>query len=69
MTKIEKLKNKLSELETKLYIAQCEENRKLNNMGFGYGMRHSKINVSTTKSDKIKERIKKVKDEIKNLTE
>lgn len=69
MTKIEKLKNKLSELESKLYNAQCEENRKMNNMGFGYGMRHTKINVSTRKSDKIKEHIKKVEQEIKILTE
>lgn len=53
--KLNKLNKKLNELEYKLYEAEIEENKKLNDRGFGYAMRHSKINFSTRKSDCIKE--------------
>lgn len=64
---LEKLKHKLSDLESKLIDAQIAEHERLNNMGFGYGMRHAKINFSTRKSDRIKERIAKVKQQIEDL--
>lgn len=63
----EKLKQKLSDLESKLIDAQIAEHERLNSMGFGYGMRHAKINFSTRKSDRIKERIAKVKQQIEEL--
>ena len=66
-TKLEKLRQKLNELEHKLYEAKMEENKKLGNRGFGYAMRHSKINFSTRKSDRIKERIERLNQQIKEI--
>lgn len=66
-TKLDKLKRKLSDLESKLYDERCRQHTNLNNRGWGYGMRHSKIGFSTRREDSIKERIKKVKQQIKDL--
>lgn len=66
-TKIVKLKDKLETLEQKLFNAKCEENERLNRMGWGYGMRHAKISFSTRKSDRLKERIEICKQQIKEL--
>lgn len=66
--KLVKLQGKLSDLESKLYEANLEEHARLNRMGWGHGMRCVKCSISTTKSDKIKERIKKCKSEIESLS-
>lgn len=67
MNKLNKLKDKLSKLNDRLYEAQLREHKRIENMGWGYGMRVSKINFSTSKSDKIKDQIKSVIDEIGEL--
>lgn len=67
-TKLDKLKRKLTDLESKLYDERCRQNTILNNRGWGYGMRHSKIGFSTRREDAIKERIEKVKEQIKQLS-
>ena len=63
---IEKLKERLNKLESSLFEAQLNEHERINNMGFGYGMRHSKINFSTSKTDHIKEQIKGIKIQIES---
>lgn len=67
-TKLDKLKRKLSDLESKLYDEGCRQNKMLENQGWGYAMRHSKIGFSTRREDSIKERIGKVKEQIKQLS-
>ena len=42
-------------------ILKYLESRAASRMGWGYGMRHSKLNFSTSKSDRIKERINSLK--------
>lgn len=66
-TKLDKLKRKLSDLESKLFDERCRQNEVLERQGWGYGMRHSKIGFSTRREDSIKERIEKVKEQIKQL--
>lgn len=65
--KLAKLHERLEALRSKLYEAKCEENRKINNMGWGHAMRHVKCTISTTKSDRIKERIEKCEAQINEL--
>ena len=67
-TKLDKLKRKLSDLESKLFDERCKQHETLESRGWGYGMRHSKIGFSTRREDSIKERIKKVKEQIKQLS-
>ena len=67
-TKLDKLKRKLFDLESKLYYEQSRQNEMLARRGFGYGMRHSKIGFSTRREDSLKERIKEVKEQIKQLS-
>lgn len=67
-TKLDKLKRKLSDLESKLYYERCRQNETLERKGWGYGMRHSKIGFSTRREDSLKERIEKVKEQIKQLS-
>jgi hypothetical protein len=62
--KLTKLENKKSDLESKLFDAKLISNEKWNNMGWGSGMRKSKLNLSTTREDSLKERIKVVEEEI-----
>lgn len=66
-TKLAKLKDRLSSLESKLFDARREEIEKVNRQGWGYGMRHSKIGFSTRKSDRIRERIETCKRQIAEL--
>lgn len=66
-TKLDKLKHKLSDLESKLFDERCRQNEMLERRGWGYGMKHSKIGLSTRREDSIKERIEKVKQQIKDL--
>ena len=65
--KLAKLYERLEALRSKLYEAKCEENRKINNLGWGHAMRHVKCTISTTKSDRIKERIEKCEAQINEL--
>lgn len=67
-TKLDKLKRKLYDLESKLYYEQGRQHEMLNRRGWGYGMTHSKIGFSTRREDSIKERIEKVKEQIKQLS-
>ena len=66
-TKLDKLRRKLSDLESKLFEERCRQNETLERRGWGYGMRHSKISLSTRREDSIKERIEEVKKQIKAL--
>lgn len=65
--KIERLKIKLENLEERYYNARCNSNQRIANMGFGYAQRHSKINFNTSKEDTLRDRIEKVKQQIKEL--
>lgn len=67
-TKLDKLKRKLSDLESKLLDERYRQNEMLERRGWGYGMRHSKIGFSTRREDSLKERIKEVKEQIKQLS-
>lgn len=67
LIKIDKLNEKLIHLESKLYEARTKEHQVINNMGWGYGMRQSKIRFSTKRSDGLKERIYKIGSEITEL--
>ena len=66
-TKIESLKIRLDRLNDRLFEAKIKENERVKNMGWGYGMRHSKIGFSTRTTDNIKEKIKEVTEQIKQL--
>lgn len=47
--------------EDRLVDANRAETERIGRMGWGYGMRYSKLNFSTSKSDRIKERISSLK--------
>lgn len=64
---LEKLIKRKGDLEEKLYQAKLISNEKFNNLGWGAGMRKSKLNVSTSKEDNIKKRLDEVKAKIKEL--
>ena len=66
--KLKKLLEKKSDLEHRLYLEQCRQHERINNMGWGYGMRHAKLNFSTTKEDRILQRIEKVEKQIEELS-
>jgi hypothetical protein len=67
--KLEKLKEKKRNLESKWFEACEEEHRKMNNLGWGCNMRGYKrsMSLNLSKSDKIKERIKVVEQQIQEL--
>lgn len=65
--KIQKLLEKKSDLEHKLYEEQLRQHQRINNMGWGYGMRHAKLNFSTTKEDRLQARIEKIDKQIAEL--
>ena len=65
--KIQKLLEKKSDLEHKLYEEQVRQHQRINNMGWGYGMRHAKLNFSTTKEDRLQARIEKIDKQIAEL--
>lgn len=51
---LEKLLDKKLKLESRLHEAKLASNKVFANMGWGSGMRKSKISISTTKEDEIK---------------
>lgn len=55
------IKTSISNAEDHLFDANRAETERISRMGWGYGMRHSKLNFSTSKSDRIKERINSLK--------
>ena len=55
------LKTSISKAEDRLIDANRAETERFARIGWGNGMRHSKINFSTSKSDRIKERINGLK--------
>lgn len=65
--KIKKLSKRKEQLEDKYYKACEKEHERINNMGWGYGMKHSKINFSTRKSDSIRKKIEMCDMEIQQL--
>ena len=64
MTK-EKIQQKISQLEDSLAKEMERQREVLRRQGWGYGMRHVKIGVSTTKSDRLKARIATLKEQLK----
>ena len=66
--RLKKLQEKKSDLEHRLYLEQCRQHERINNMGWGHGMRHAKLNFSTTKEDRILQRIEKVEKQIEELS-
>ncbi len=66
--RLKKLQEKKSDLEHRLYLEQCRQHERINNMGWGYGMRHAKLNFSTTKEERILQRIEKVEKQIAELS-
>lgn len=65
--RLQKLLEKKSDLEHKLYEEQVRQHQRINNMGWGYGMRHAKLNFSTTKEDRLQARIEKIDKQIAEL--
>lgn len=65
--KLQKLLKKKSDLEHRLYLEQYRQHERINNMGWGYGMRHAKLNFSTTKEDRLQARIEKIDKQIAEL--
>lgn len=61
----EQIKKRISYYEDKLHQEQERQHAVLNRQGWGYGMRNSKIGVSTTKEDKIKAKIAELKSKLK----
>lgn len=53
----ESVKASISKSEERLIEAGRAETERVRRMGWGYGMRHGKLNFSTSRSDRIKERI------------
>ena len=67
--RLQKLLAKKSDLEHRLYEEQLRQHQRINNMGWGYGMRHAKLNFSTTKEDRLQERIEKIDKQIAELSQ
>lgn len=65
--RLQKLLEKKSDLENKLYEEQLRQHQRINSMGWGYGMRHAKLNFSTTKEDRLQARIEKIDKQIAEL--
>ena len=55
------IKASISKAEDRLTDTNRAETERIARMGWGYGMRHSKLNFSTSKSDRITERINVLK--------
>ena len=66
-TELDNLRSKLSALEDKLYSEQCRQHEQINRMGWGHAMRNVKFSISTTREDRLKERISELKKRIKEL--
>lgn len=67
MTKKEKLQQRLAYLEDRLYKETLAEHERINSMGWGHAMRCVKCSISTSKSDKTRGQIEKVKQQLKEL--
>lgn len=67
ISKKDKLKAKLHDLEIKLYEERIKQHKKLNGMGWGHAMRCVKCSISTTREDRLKEKIEEIKKQINNL--
>lgn len=65
--KLKALEIKKEKLKERWQTAKEKSNAVFSNLGFGAGMRRSKINVSTTKEDDIRDKIKQVDEEIQEL--
>jgi len=67
--KIEHLINKKNRLESRLYEIRLEDHRKMDNIGWGCGMRGYKklASINLSKSDKIEQQIKQVMEDINNI--
>lgn len=63
-SRAESIKASISKAEDRLIDANRAETERIGRMGWGYGMRHSKLNFSTSKSDRIKERINVLKEDL-----
>lgn len=66
-SKLLKLKQKLSELQSKLFDAKLKDNQRFKNMGWGSGMRKGKLGNADTHEKKVQEKIDKVEAQIKEL--
>ena len=62
--RLAKLEKKKSDLESKLFDAKQKSHEVMNNIGFGAGMRRSKVSFSTSREDSLKDRIKEVEKQI-----
>lgn len=67
LSKLDRLKTKRQTLEDRLYEAARKETERFSRIGWGTGMRCSKINFSTRRSDSLRERIKEVDRQIAEL--
>lgn len=68
MTKLEKLQERRDRLYDKLFEAEQKENEQWRNVGWGAGMRRSKITSCTfMRSVRLREQIEKVEEQIKQL--
>lgn len=67
--KLQKLYFEREKLKERLDIEINREIDIINRQGWGYGMRHSKIGVSTSKSDRTRNRIEKIEEQIRQLEE
>ena len=54
------LSEKISELESKIYQSKLKDHERINNLGWGYGMRCVKM-PKFTRTDNLIERLEKLK--------
>lgn len=66
-SRIAGIKANISKAEDRLRDANNAETQVITRRGWGYGMRHSKIGFSTTKSDRIKERIESLRSNLDKM--
>lgn len=66
--KLDKLKTKLSELESKLFDERLKENENFNKKGFGYAQRHAKLgNASTQRGERLRNQIADIKNQMSEI--
>ena len=63
-SRITSVKANIAKAEDRLCDANNAETQVISRRGWGYGMRHSKIGFSTTKSDRIQERINSLRSDL-----
>ena len=64
---IESLEKAIRKKEESLKKASDESTRKLSNIGFGHSMRCTKINISFSKEDKLREDLKELNLQLETL--